>query len=435
MSKLLREPRPLKEIIVPKKRVKRIKRVDTTDLPIECTVIRESNRSKVDELFRMYKEDPFKARVKYFNSDKQYWFTRLVIFTHGPEDFMIVEYMNKFGISISNKIYSSERKERWISYKNGKFYMFINQNKNKSIIPLSFKGLANFIMTTERSDSFNSKTLKYFKDRFSWIRMLSEVPASHNVSFNTIVAKKIFSGNDMLRHVFKVPKKIAKMFIESKSYDKITYESNGRVSRWNDIIKQLINIEYLKPELLDHKLFLDTCDMAKTLGRKVNCKWGLKRFKQEHDRWSKEITNIVLECEVEYDLRIKPIFVEFANFSKYRLLRTNKDMLREGMVQRHCVGTYISRVEAGICAIYHIDGYTLEVSLKNDTDAITGDKTISLVNVQFRGLKNENAPNELMEHVAKMMADFKSDGGFERVGIDSNKIETGEMQNEWNQVW
>ena len=93
MSKLLREPRPLKEIIVPKKRVKRIKRVDTTDLPIECTVIRESNRSKVDELFRMYKEDPFKARVKYFNSDKQYWFTRLVIFTHGPEDFMIVEYI------------------------------------------------------------------------------------------------------------------------------------------------------------------------------------------------------------------------------------------------------------------------------------------------------------------------------------------------------
>lgn len=186
--------------------------------------------------------------------------------------------------------------------------------------------------------------------------------------------------------------------------------------------------------MLNDQLFIDTCKMARTLGRKINCKWGLKRLKEEHDSWAMEITNIVLDCEVEYDLSIKPVFVAFAEFSGYKLLKTNKDLLREGMLQHHCVGTYINDVNNGSCAIYHINGYTLQVKLDCDhklvrdnhgtflteegnirvpqsryvdVPKLSGNK---LKTNQFKGIFNNEASQESYDEVAIKMEEFRLSG-------------------------
>jgi hypothetical protein len=160
------------------------------------------------------------------------------------------------------------------------------------------------------------------------------------------------------------------------------------------------------------------------------------------------IGNIVLDCEETYDLAIRPEFLAFAEFSGYRLLRTNKDMLIEGMMQNHCVGTYIDKVNKGECAIFSVEGYTLQVGIEkkrellrgffdidengdqigelheiDGLDDFDGDEEIRLPqskhhelkvfkNMQFRGKHNVSAPPELVEKVQTEFDKFKAAGKF-----------------------
>jgi hypothetical protein len=268
--------------------------------------------------------------------------------------------------------------------------------------------------------------------------MLSESDISLGANMNVIKTQKLFGMKDLNRHVMKVPNNIAKIVMESQSFQ--TLKNQGEpIKRWHSILKVLDNLENVTPELLNDHLFYDTCKMANTLGRKINCAWGAKRLREEHDKWSKEITRIVLDCEIEYDLNIRPIYKAFADFSGYRLLKTNKDMLGEGMLQHHCVGTYIDQVDKGQSAIFHVKGYTLQVnvlSLNWDTyqsrtekvhphhisetynnkglyEKIDPSHDKALVNAQFKGKFNEQAPQELVDEVNKMMIDFVNANGFE----------------------
>jgi hypothetical protein len=308
----------------------------------------------------------------------------------------------------------------------GNFIRFIQESEN-----IFFWDKEN-IGFTEKSEVF-----KYFHKRFPWVLMLSESDISLGANMNVIKTQKLFGMKDLNRHVMKVPNNIAKIVMGSHFF--LTLKNQGEpIKRWHGIMKVLDNLENVTTELLDDHLFYDTCKMANTLGRKINCCWGSKRLKEEHDKWSKEITRIILDCEIEYDLNIRPIYKAFANFSGYQLLKTNKDMLAEGMLQHHCVGTYIDRVDKGQTAIFHVKGYTLQVQVldldwkthKSRTERVhplymsesyynkdlyekidpSHDK--ALVNAQFRGKFNEQAPQELVDEVDQMLIDFVNANGF-----------------------
>ena len=460
MSKLLTTPRIPKNITQPVKKVKRFKKeVKETDEKVKYTLIRESDKKEVNELFRVYKEDPFKARVKYHNKGKgNFVFTRLVLFEFNKDEFEICQFKVSLGISITNRIYSSQKKLLSISYKKGKFWYIDNRNKNKSIRPLTYGNFIRFIQESENIYTWDdgkedigftekSEVFKYFHKRFPWVLMLSESDISLGANMNVIKTQKLFGMKDLNRHVMKVPNNIAKIVMGSHFFQ--TLKNQGEpIKRWHGIMKVLDNLENVTTELLDDHLFYDTCKMANTLGRKINCCWGSKRLKEEHDKWSKEITRIILDCEIEYDLNIRPIYKSFAKFSKYKLLKTNKDMLGEGMLQHHCVGTYIDRVDKGETAIFHVKGYTLQVQviefdkemmlsiIKNEKERhgnvirpiltksnYWDEKTIKqinsehkkvLVNAQFRGKFNEQAPQELVDEVNQMLIDFVNAGGFEK---------------------
>mgnify|MGYP000895386789 FL=1 len=132
--------------------------------------------------------------------------------------------------------------------------------------------------------------------------------------------------------------------------------------------------------------------MAKTLNKKVNCSWSAKRLKLEHDTWAREITDVVF-IDGDRELSISEKYLDFSEKSGFKILKTSKEMAHEGRVNNHCVATYISKVENGSCAIYHIDGYTLELRhkwVKGNLELIIG---------QFRGYKNCEAPKELYDLV------------------------------------
>jgi len=441
MSKLLTEPRIPKEITAPKKKTRR-KKASSEDFEVKHTIIKEGKSISVDELFKIYKANPFNARVKYFNSGHKYTYDRSCIFEKGPVDFEICVFRNNFGISVTNRIYSSQKKLYSISYKNGKLW-YINKIKNR-ISPLSYGSLLEFIGYAEtisiwghqESDKLKkSKTWEFMVNKFPWLKMISEHPVSMGVNLNVVKTKKMTSTKDINRHVLGVPNNIAQMVIESGVLSKIRDRNDGikPMSVWKNALKYLDGVQNLNLEMLKSHYFFDSIKMAKTLGRKVNCKWGEKRLKEEHDAWAREIGNIVLDCEEEYDLNIRREFIAFAEFSGYKLLKTNKEMLIEGMIQDHCVGTYITEVERGRCAIFHVDGYTLQVGIGTQTirepekmeigpngNPIRIPQTRNveikeLKNLQFRGKHNNAAPPELVARVNAELKRFGTEGMFDTI--------------------
>lgn len=435
MSKLLLEPRVPKEITTPKN-VTRKKKVSEDRPEVKYTLLHESDKNDVNELFRIYKENPFNARVKYFNDKKQISFIRKVIFERG-NDFEICQFRVSFGISITSRIYSSQKKLKSIIYKSGKFYYKCNEGRNKKFVPLTYNDIETFGSTNLFSYNF---LIKFFRERFFWFEAINEYSEAHHLNLNVVKSKKLFGNKALSQHMFGVPYSVCKLIKENKVLNK--FNSYGPpIKAWKNSLPYLINVDKVTVELLSSHYFYDTIQMAKTLGRKINCLWGVKRLREEHDAWAREIGNIVLDCAEEYKLSIRKEFIDFAVFSKYKLLLTNKDLLIEGMIQNHCVGTYINRVNNGECAIYNVDGYTLQVMIgdymitaPNDrissfTSKDTLDKLSSfkkLYIAQFKGKYNSSVPIDVIEGVNKILDDFNLNHPIEKL----EKFEAGKKEKE-----
>ena len=367
---------------------------------IKYTVIHQDESHKVSKLLRVYKEDPFSARIMYFNDTSGYTSERLVIFEYPNGDFEIVGFEKTFGVSISNRIYTREKKKSSIIYKKNKFYI----TRDKKISQLTYGGLYNFFLyyfsgKVEMTSKMTSG-IEILKQRFKWIRFIEETPSLHGLSFNSVINHKLYNLNDALRYLYKSPIKVAKIVSEN-----LQQHTRGGISKsWKLMLPYLTNSENIRIEMIKHHLFPDTVRMAKTLNKKVNCSWSLKRLELEHNKWSKEITLTILRCEPLENLTVAKIYREFAEFSGFKLLVTNKDMMYEGMIQNHCVATYIQRVNRGDCAIFHIQGYTLELCFGNQDYYSVKPKKLYIS--QFRGHKNINAPVELFNMVDNKIADF-----------------------------
>lgn len=407
MTKLLTEPRVIKEISDVKSKKKVFKKTDRKC--VNYTLIREGDKTTINELIRVYKEDPFKARVKFFNSSRgTYVFNRLVLFEFDNGDFEFCEFKNSFGISVTNKMYSSQKKVSSVIYTKGRFWL-----KRNTIKPLFFNNLISFINDCETFTYNNllrvvevSKIYSYFNTKFHWFRAVYDSEGvAYNLTFNRIVKDKLYKLRDMTLASVGVNHKISKVILSGGRFANMIKQNNG-VYIWKEYLRYMDNTHCLKSELVESEYFYDTCKMAKTLGRKVNCKWSLRRLKEEHDKWAKEITKIVLECEVEYDLKISQIYRAFSEYSGFRLLKTNKEMLAEGMIQNHCVGTYINSVQSGYCGIYHINGYTLELKCVLTDNSEDSNKKLKII--QFKGKYNVDAPVELFNMVNKEVESFNN---------------------------
>jgi hypothetical protein len=355
-------------------------------------LIAETKSSNFDKIMKVYAENPHRARVLFLNNNLDIINNRLVLYEDG-DDFAFVIYKKKYGISITNKRYSNEKISSSIRYKNGKFYY----TGNKLIRPLTMRILNSFIFQFYGYGydklNFDNYVINYLIKKFSWIRFIFEHSILNNKSFNTFVRYKLYNYNDSIKYFLKLPLPVCKEIINGLS---LKNDDDDIFKRWTYIKSNLINLESFKSELVKDNYFSDTCRLAKILDRKINCKWGSKRLKMEHDNWSAEINDILISCEELRDLNIHPIFLKFAESSDYRILKTNKDLMSEGFKQKHCVATYVNYIEGGFSGIYHINGYTLELKIRNNELYIN----------QFRGYKNEDAPESLYNEVNNKLNDF-----------------------------
>jgi hypothetical protein len=374
---------------------------------VNYVLLGETKGSKLDKLFKVYAESPEKARVLYYNDSNISSFSssRLVIFERG-DNFEICRKTKKFGISITNKMYSSEKTESSVIYKSGKFYY----KYNKQFTQLTYSNLCLFAQAWNYSEnSADSPSIKYILNKFSWIRFIIENPRLHSIAFNTFTRYKLYNLNDALRHIFKAPLPAVKTYLATPAFQNIG--NRELLKNFNETKKNLINIENLRAEMCNHPFFFDTLKMGKMLSKKINCSWSIKRLISEHDKWSHEVADILAEFEELAYLNISKIYLDFAEFANLVPLKTNYELLKEGSIQHHCVGTYSDSVNRGGCCIFHIKGFTLELRFGSRWDFKTGESMPPQLYIsQFRGLRNVNAPEELMSSIQKRVDKFNEMG-------------------------
>lgn len=362
-------------------------------------ILYTTDSPSVNALYEYYRKDKYTARVIYMNDNNQHRYEnyKLVLFTEENGDFSIVQFRRKYGISISNKIYNREKRLMTITYKGGKFWFINNTGKQKMVRPLTLNQLTRTIEL-----KLSTIIINKLQERFTWVRFLNEEKILMDTAFNTIIKQKIYSYKKGIKHEYKTPYPIGNML--HKKFMKGNLDSFF-IKNFKYNLPYLINIESLKEEWLCKHcvgLFRDSIKMAKTLDKKVNCSWSLRRLKEEHDKWAKIITDIMF-IDGDRPIRIDEVFTKFMEYSKYEMLKTTSEMAFEGKKQNHCVVTYVSNVENGHCGIYRVDGYTLEV--KKDWSI----KRKNLYFGQLRGYSNVSAPEQLITEVQLKIKKFNED--------------------------
>ena len=340
----------------------------------------EYKSKRVETLFDIYKEDRYSARVVYMNDTSDYYNYRLVKFTKDNGHFSIVLFRRKYGISITNKIYSRESRVFAIHY-NGKFHL----SMKSQIRPLTLYNLGTYIPYIEsHSTSIYDIILNYLETRFTWLRYIRETNLLGNVAFNTIIKNKLYSKKKALQYTYGTCYPVAKM-LHDKSINSLKKD-----------LRYIKNIESLKSTWISKHpgLFKDSIRMAKILDKKVNCSWTTRRLNEEHDKWAKELTDIVYD-KTNRCLSIHPVYVDFQKFSNLEMITTTKELNYEGKKQSHCVASYVRNIEAGMCAIFRYKGYTAEILDLNE-----------LKLSQLKGYRNKNAPSDIRKEIEDKVEQF-----------------------------
>lgn len=374
-----------------------------TEVKEECklTVLNETKSQSVAKLREIYEQDRQKAKVIFDNNKTNHVYTesRLCLFEYPNGDFRVVSLTRKFGMSINAVFYSRESNNWAISYKHKtKSFYFIDGMKRVKVLTMN--------ILSAYCPSTNNIVYEFLLKKFGWLRNVSESVHGGALSFASIIKHKLYNEREILKHVYKCPYPVAKILSDNRG----DFAPWDFIKVWKEQKKVLVNIESLKPEFLNSPYFRDTTKMAASLGKKVNCSWGLKRLKQEHDLYSKEIVKIILEFEHIIDLNIRKVYWDFSEFSGIELLRTNHELIAEGKTMQHCVGTYSSSVNSGTCSIFRYKGHTLDLRYTRPYVFKSEDAELKkkLVINQFMGYNNAYAPKELRDEVQLILDAFNS---------------------------
>lgn len=360
-------------------------------------LVKNGPSAKRLKLIDIYKQDRQKARIIFENNSKhEYTEDSTWLFEYGNKDFRIVSFSNNISFSKNNIMYRRDKTNHIFIYKHEtkSFYLKING----VFKPLTI-GLFNVYA--------NGYVRDYFISKFGWIRNALEVGSCYALTLTTINKKKLFNKEKLIKHVFGVNHNVAKVLDEV-----ITRENESIKFLWKQYKHLFINLDKMTPEFLKNHLIHDTCRFAQAFGEKINCAWGQKRFKQFHDTLYKKHVDVILEFEPLTFLSNRRVYLDFAEFSGYKILLTNHDLIAEGKKQSHCVGTYGPQVNNGSCAIFSIGQYTLDLRYGvswNKRDITKGDPEKVLFINQFRGYGNCDAPKALYDEVNAYLAEYNKD--------------------------
>lgn len=168
-------------------------------------------------------------------------------------------------------------------------------------------------------------------------------------------------------------------------------------------------------------IVMDTIDMAEQLEVEINPNWSLKRWKEEHDNFSRQLLTQEYSTE-KFTKTLYPKLLPEINLDgcTAKLLLSPFEVALEGQTMHHCVAGYAYSCERGQYAVYHVTDSkgnvsTLGCNIRSDVQPLfvgylledTSDPSIAmeyhLKYQQHYGRHNSQATEESKEFVKKML--------------------------------
>ena len=345
------------------------------------TQVKNKSYTKLEEL---YEKDKAIAGIVSRNAPKEACRYETSIIDWEDGSFSCTTQNVFLSISVTNKKYYSKSKITNIAIKKGKLWNVTDSGKHKGVKHLLWSDIPVVFQP-------------FILEKFPMFRFLSENPKLNPIPLNSILGNKLFTPQKCANWLYKTGGKASVDLLTSSSID---------LWSWRTILKNkvLFNVNNLNPEHVDFKnagIFTDTLRLANILRKKVNCAWSLNRMKQEHDDWAKVVTDIIY-TETNEALDIAEEYKQFEAVNpEVKLITTTKDLAFEGIEKSHCVAAYVNQINSKSCAIYTIDGYTLQIARDSYS------KQLSIA--QFRGFRNCEAPIELHESIKNKLITFNEE--------------------------
>jgi hypothetical protein len=133
----------------------------------------------------------------------------------------------------------------------------------------------------------------------------------------------------------------------------------------------------------------DLSKQAAFFNRTYDLKWSMKRLNQLHSDWSLEIEALKDPASCE-PLQLSKYIIEPAmaleKVTSSKLLRSPMEIRAEGVLQRHCVGSYVDRVKEERYLVFKDGEYTVSIQFNG-----------ALHVEQIKGLANRPGPLELID--------------------------------------
>lgn len=337
-----------------------------------------------DKLKEIYKKDKHLARVYFMSNSREMFYSERVKSYKKNSTLHLSTFRVSMGISVTSKMYS--------------------HTKNLDSIVISPKG----VFRTVDSKIFQMKVVEfvnavvnkyqkhikkeYIIDAFPWLEWIFNQELGlvlRTTSMSFIVKNKISSYTSFIKKLYKENKKLSEQLIDAKMNPKY----------WKKVRRNIRGQEFKHI----YQYSNDAIQMAFVLDRTINLNWSERRWEEEHDSMSKEITTMLSKID-NRNLKVHEVFVDFSKRNNVDLISTTGRLSAEGAIQHHCVASYAGKVDSGRSGIYHINGYTLELIFSLNSLRIG----------QVAGKRNSNAPNELRAEIERMVSNFNYETDFSK---------------------
>jgi hypothetical protein len=290
----------------------------------------------------------------------------------------------------------SKNKPVWLSLSNIKKFPFnffgINQSEGQ--IKLSKKLL------------FNNKKNEWCENYLDRKRGKNTI----TISMQTNFAKSIYGSCSNLQQFINKIKTIDEP-LSYKQFKDLSFDDIYDIMSLAPIFKNPVNFidNYNSFKTISNTnseyrtYFDDLVKIANETDNKINFSLNESNVKEQHDKMLLENLDKMKAKTIYVDE--KYLILENYLPNDFKIIKNGKELLFEGLTQKHCVNTYSDKINRGECCIltteYDEKRYTAEIHF--GTSWLADDNLYVYRIQQFTGYANSSVPNELKSKLQKII--------------------------------
>ncbi len=284
----------------------------------------------------------------------------------------------------------SKKTTVWLSLANIKFFPFnyflINDNDKK--IKLSCKLL------------FNNKKNEWCENHIK--KESSKKESLFSLATKTNFTKTIYGSCSNLQQFINKIKTIDEP-LSYKQFINFSFDDMYEIMSIAPIFKNPVNFidKYKEFKKVSNKssnyntYFDDLVKIANETDNKINFSLNESNIKEQHDKMLLENLDKMKAKSIHVDDKF--LLLEKYLPKEFKIIKTGKELLFEGLTQKHCVNSYSNNINRGECCIitteYNDRRYTAEIRF--GTNWFKDDTEPQYIINQFKGYANISAPKAL----------------------------------------